>query len=84
MVKPILDRVFIRTDEKTATKGGIFVPETIDNPPTTGVVVGVGPEVVSVQIGDKVLFHIFDELPSYEKGVVVVRESSLLGVFEDE
>lgn len=30
------------------------------------------------------LFHLFDELPTYDKEIVVVRENSLLGVFEDE
>ncbi|MBE6458334.1 MAG: co-chaperone GroES [Alphaproteobacteria bacterium] len=84
MVKAILDRVFIRIEQPTASKGGIFMPENIDNPPTIGIVEAVGPDVGSVCKGDKVLFHVFDELPSYDKDVVVVRESSLLGVFENE
>lgn len=84
MVKAILDRVFIRVEPPAAAKGGIFMPETIDNPPTVGLVEAVGPLVGSVRPGDKVLFHVFDELPGYDKDVVVVRESSLLGVFEDE
>ena len=37
----------------------------------------------SVKVGDKVLFHKWDDLPSPEKDVVVVRESSLLGVFDE-
>lgn len=85
MVKAILDRVFIRVEPPAASKeGGIFMPETIENPPTIGRVEAVGPLVGSVRPGDKVLFHVFDELPGYDKDVVVVRESSLLGVFEDE
>jgi hypothetical protein len=40
--------------------------------------------VKSVKVGDKVLFHVWDELPTYDPDVVVVRENSLLGVFEDE
>ena len=85
MIKAIKDRVFIRLDTKPVeTKGGILLPETEEKPQTIGIIEDVGPEVASVKKGDKVLFHIFDELPSYDKEVVVVRENSILGVFEDE
>ena len=83
--KAIADRVFIRLDrEDSATKGGIFLPETYEPVRTSGVVESVGDKVTSVKCGDRVLFHVFDELPAYESGVVAVRESSLLGVWEDE
>jgi co-chaperonin GroES (HSP10) len=86
MVRAILDRVFIRLDKKeTATKGGIFLPETVDAERNIGVVEGIGDDVkADIKIGDRVLFHPFDELPTYDPDVVVVRESSLLGVIEDE
>ena len=85
MVKAIMDRVFIRLEPNTtATVGGIFLPETQENPRTIGIVESIGPDVHCVKVGDKVLFHVFDELPSPNKDIVVVRQNSLLGVFEDE
>ena len=84
MVKAIMDRVFIRLDKEETTKGGIILADTIENPRTTGVVESIGEDVKSVKVGDRVLFHCFDELPTYDPDVVVVRENSLLGVFEDE
>ena len=85
MVKAIKDRVFIRLDTKpTATKGGIFLTEDHEHERTIGIVESIGPEVSCVKIGDKVLFHIFDELPTFDPNIVVVRQNSLLGVFEDE
>lgn len=85
MVKAVMDRVFIRLQPKeAATKGGIFLTEDHEAERTIGIVESVGPEVKSVKPGNKVLFHVFDELPSYDSDVVVVREKSLLGVFEDE
>ena len=85
MIKAIGDRVFIRLEDKeTETSGGILLPETQEKPQTIGFVESTGKDVKSVKTGDKVLFHIFDELPSYEPKVVVVRESSILGVFENE
>jgi co-chaperonin GroES (HSP10) len=83
VVKAVMDRVFIRLEAEKTTKGGIILTDSVDNPRTVGVVEGVGPEVKSVNVGDKVLFHIFDELPTYDKDVVVVRENSILGIFED-
>ena len=85
MIKAIKDRVFIRLKpQPDKSKGGILLPETEETPQTIGVIEDIGPEVSSVKKGDKVLFHIFDELPSYDKEVVVVRENSILGVFEDD
>lgn len=83
MVKAVMDRVFIRLEAEKTTKGGIILTDSVDNPRTVGVVEGVGPEVKSVNVGDKVLFHVFDELPTYDKDVVVVRENSILGIYED-
>ncbi|MBQ8630562.1 MAG: co-chaperone GroES [Alphaproteobacteria bacterium] len=85
MVKAVLDRVFVRLDKRnTASKGGIFLPETVEQHRNIGIVEGIGPDVSSVKVGDKVLFHVFDELPTYDADVVVLRERSLMGVIDDE
>jgi co-chaperonin GroES (HSP10) len=85
VVKAVMDRVFIRLDkQEEVTKGGIILAETIENPRTVGVVESIGDEVTSVKVGERVLCHCFDELPTYDPDVVVVRENSILGVFEDD
>lgn len=84
MVKAVMDRIFIRLEEEKTTKGGIIMVESVDNPRTVGIVESVGEQVNAVKVGDRVLFHVFDELPTYDKDVVVVRENSILGVFENE
>ena len=74
-----MDRVFIKPDEK---KQGLIIIQ--DNDETkTGVVVSVGDEVKSVKEGDRVIFFKWDDLPALD-GLIAVRESSLLGVIEDE
>lgn len=84
MVKAILDRVFIRLEKKDkVTEGSILLTDNAEAERTIGIVESVGADVRSVKVGDKVLFHIFDELPTYDPDVVVVRESSLLGIFEE-
>lgn len=85
MVNAVLDRVFIRLEpEEKKTAGGIILTDSHDGERTIGVVESAGPKVDSVKPGDRVLFHVFDELPTYDPDVVVVRESSILGIFEDE
>lgn len=82
MVKAIMDRVFVKLDEPEKVNG-IILTEDATNPRTTGIVVSVGEQVTSVKEGDHVLFHVFDELPTPDKDIVVVREFSLLGVFDE-
>lgn len=85
VVKAIGDRVFIRLEkQESKTSGGILLPEAFENERTIGVVESVGSDVKMVKVGDKVLFHVFDDLPTPDKNVVVVRENSLLGIIEDE
>lgn len=82
MVKAVMDRVFIHLEPKEKTKGGIILTDEYEEPRTVGYVESVGEQVKSVKVGDKVLFHVFDELPTYDPEVVVVRENSILGVYE--
>ena len=85
MVKAIMDRVFIRLDEKKKkTEGGIILTDDAEEERNIGVVESIGEKVKSVKVGDKVLFHKFDDLPTYDPNVVVVREYSLLGILNDE
>ncbi len=85
MIHAIADRVFIRlSDDNTTTPGGIILTDDYHHGRTVGRVESVGSAVTSVKPGDKVFFHIFDELPTLDKDVVVVRENSILGVFENE
>ncbi len=77
------DRVFIRLEvEDKISQGGIIMPDCVVNEQNSGVVESVGEKVTLVKKGDKVLFHIFDDLPAPDDDMVVVRENSILGVWE--
>lgn len=85
MIRAVSDRVFIRLfPEHNTSSGGIILNNDYHHSRTMGKVEAIGERVTSVAVGDKVLFHIFDELPTYDQEVVVVRENSILGVLEDE
>lgn len=78
MVKAIMDRVFIKPDEK---KQGAIIIEDHDET-KSGIVVSVGEQVKSVKSGDHVIYFQWDDLPAVE-GLVAVRENSLLGVYDE-
>lgn len=85
MIQAVADRVFIKLPpEKEKTDGGVIVPREGPNERTIGTVISVGEQVLSVKVGDKVLFHIFDDLPTPDKDIIVVRENSILGVVEND
>ena len=85
MINAIADRVFIRLEpENTATSGGIILVDDYHSVRNVGVIESIGPLVSTVKVGDKVLFHQFDELSTPDADLVVVKESSILGVYEDE
>ena len=83
-LQAIMDRVLIRLEdaEKKTTGGVLLTDETVKSK-TIGRVESIGENVCSVKVGDKVFFHIFDELPALEDNVVIVRERSLLGKIEE-
>ncbi len=83
-MKAVMDRVLIRLDEKEKQNGNVLLPENFEKTRTIGTVLSIGPDVRAVNVGDKVLFHAFDELPTIEKDVVAVRENSILAIFEEK
>ena len=79
MIQPLFDRIFIRLKKENTSS--LILPEEGLNMYTAnqGIVVAVGEKVNSVQAGDEVIFHPFDELPTFDPDLVVIREKSLLG-----
>jgi len=84
-IQAIGDRVFIRLEaDKTQAGNKIIMVSDYPEERTFGEVVSVGEKVKSVKNGDRVFFHVFDELEGPEENMVVVRENSILGVIQDE
>ncbi len=81
MIQALSDRIFVRLCPFEAEKKTLILPETAlpTDTANTGEVISVGELVTSVQIGDKIIFHPFDELATPDPAIVVIREKSLLG-----
>ena len=80
MVKPILDRVFVKPLEQK--QGALIMPE--DNEVKFGEIIAIGEDVKSVEVGQKIFYFKWDDLPVFDKGFVVIRERCVLGVIEDD
>lgn len=62
-MRPLLDRVIVRTVPPSEQIGLIHIPEKARMKPQEGVVVAIGPKVSDVKIGDTVLFGKWNHTP---------------------
>ena len=80
MYKAIKDRIIVRLNE---SEERILLLPYLPKVKNIGRVEQIGAEVDSVKVGDKVVFHPYDEIPLPEKNLVIIREKSLLAILTD-
>lgn len=90
-IKPLGNRVVVKRSAAQTSKGGILLPETAKEKPREGEVVAVGPgkvgengqrEVLSVKLGDKVLFGSYagTEVKHDDEDYLILSEDDILGI----
>ena len=92
--KPLHDRVVVKPLElDTKTAGGIIIPDSAQEKPMQGKVVGVGPgnrgddgelQAMDVKVGDVVLYGKWSgtEIKIAGDDVLITRESDIMGVID--
>ncbi len=92
--KPLHDRVVVKPlDLDTKTAGGIIIPDSAQEKPMQGKVVGVGPgnrgddgelQAMDVKVGDVVLYGKWSgtEIKIAGDDVLIMRESDIMGVID--
>src|SRR6187402_2921215 len=92
--RPLHDRVVVtRIDAESKTAGGIIIPDTAQEKPSEGNVVGVGPggrdetgKLIPIDLkqGDRVLFGKWSGTEVKIDGVeyLIMKESDVMGVIE--
>jgi chaperonin GroES len=95
-LRPLNDRVLIkRADEDTKTAGGIIIPDTAQEKPMQGIIMGVGPGArdekgervaLTVKNGDRVLFGKWSgtEVTLDGQELLIMNESDIMAVLEDK
>ena len=94
-IQPLGDRVLVEPlEEKEVNKGGIIIPDTAQEKPTSGKVIAVGTGKLdddgkkiafNVKKGDKVLMPKYGgtEVKIDDKTYQIMREDDILGIIED-
>lgn len=94
--RPLHDRVLVRrVKEEEKTKGGIIIPETAQEKPQEGEVIGVGPGArdedgerieLDVKVGDRILFGKWSgtEVKIDGEELLIMKESDIMGVIEEK
>jgi co-chaperonin GroES (HSP10) len=79
-MKPLHSLVLIRIETNDVTASGIITTGLSKSRPPEGVVEAVGPEVTSVQVGDKVLFSRYGSINTSDKDLRLCQEAHVLAV----
>jgi chaperonin GroES len=94
--RPLHDRVLVkRVKEEEKTKGGIIIPDTAQEKPQEGEVIGVGPGArdedgeripLDVKVGDRILFGKWSgtEVKIDGEELLIMKESDIMGVIEQK
>ena len=92
--RPLHDRVVVRRIEQQGkTTGGIIIPDTAQEKPQEGEVIGVGPGArneagaivpLDVKVGDRILFAKWsgNEVKIDGQELLIMKESDIMGIIE--
>ena len=90
--RPMHDRVLVRrVGQEEKTRGGIFIPDTVQEKPMEGEIIAVGPgsrgedgtlHVLDVKTGDRVLFGKWSgtEIKLDGEDLMIMKESDIFGI----
>lgn len=94
MLKPLGDRIVVKTVEaETTTAGGILLPDTAKEKPQTAEVLAVGPgktldngtvAAMEIKVGDKVVYGKYSgtEIKVDGQELIILRQDDVLGIVE--
>ena len=93
--RPLHDRVVVRRiDAEAKTAGGIIIPDTVQEKPSQGEVIAVGPGArdeagkltpIDLRVGDRVLFGKWSGSEVKIDGVelLIMKESDVMGALDE-
>jgi chaperonin GroES len=93
--RPLHDRVVVeRIDPEAKSTGGIIIPDTVQERPSQGEIIAVGPGgrdeggkliPIDLKVGDRVLFGKWSGTEVKVDGVdyLIMKESDIMGVIDE-
>ena len=86
-ITPMRDCIFVKPDEaEVKSKGGIILSDFSKKRPTTGIIVAVGPKVVGLKVGERVVYGEFSgareimSMGSDEVELMIMTEEDILAI----
>jgi chaperonin GroES len=80
-IQPLADYVVARGEEAAAkTASGLYLPDNAKEKPKTVLIVGVGPQVTQVKVGDRVIYKSFSSTEIKVDGVeyAIIKEEDVI------
>ncbi len=89
-LQPLGDRIIVKpTQREEITKGGIVLPDTVQEKPQEGKVIAVGPGkmtddgkriAMDIKVGDTVIYAKYggSEIKENDEELIILRESDIL------
>lgn len=87
MIKAIVDKVVVQLMRREVSKGGIIMPESVQEPQSFGTVMSVGEKVEApIKEGDVLVFHNNAGMAMVVEGKVMkcIMEAELYGIVSDK
>lgn len=87
MIKAVIDKVVIHEMKMEKSKGGLIIPDSVQQPQAFGTVISIGEKVEApVKIGDVLVFHTSGGMAMVVDGNVLrcLMETEIYGIVEDE
>lgn len=87
MIKAIVDKVVVQDMKREKSKGGLIIPDSVQDPQSFGVVVSVGEKVEApINVGDVLVFHNNGGMTMMIDGKFfrVLMENELYGIVESK
>jgi len=87
MIKAIVDKVVVQEMKREKSKGGLIIPDSVQEPQSFGIVVSVGEAVKApVEEGDVLVFHTNGGMSMLIDGKFFrcLMENELYGIIESE
>ncbi len=94
-LKPLFDRVVLKNiDKSNKTKSGLIIPESVGDEPVYAKVMAIGTgdcfdgnkSEMAVKVGDHVIYNKYGAttFKCDDEEFVILRQSDILGIFEEE
>ena len=83
-MQPLSDRVLVEVaPPKDKTASGLYIQEDWKTLPPLGTVKAIGPDVTTVEVGDKVIFERYASIIMEDKNMRMCQESHILAKVVD-